>query len=306
MFFRLQLMFLISRLHSPFPPDFDLSAAPHPPCRIFNRSAFSQQGCGACTAFAVSTAVAVRECVRRGRDVIPSPHRLFDCGGGDCNGGAFVGTVVDVLNWGAIEDVDDAVAMFGVECNYNRNDSGAVLGIHHTMGLPHWYSAYYIHHDDALMIKAELFMFGNPVLAVFEPDREMMSYSTENRARYNIKWKPPLPVYHITGTPLRAHVVVVLGWGSEPEPHWVVQNSWGEAWGDHGRGRIAMDDLMAAAVLDYGVWKTNWIMLFSSILLTLVIVVEFGPEARCCWRRLFKRGVGLKEKVDDGEGCVEV
>ena len=307
MLFRIFLMLLVSRLHPPFPPDFDLTNVPHSPCRILNRSSFSQQGCGACAAFAVSTAVAVQECVKRGRDVIPSPHRLFDCADGECEYGAQLRNVVEVLNMIEVEDVDVAAAQFGIKCKHPDN----ILGSLHKMGLPHWYSLFSVDHDDELMMKTELYLFNNPILAVFKPDMEMMLYSSSFRVightAHHSNWlvqprttHEPLPVYHITGTQLSSHVVVILGWGSHPEPHWVVQNSWGDAWGDHGRGRIAMDDLAAAAVLDYKVWQTNWVMTTSIVVWLLVVVLEFGPEF---WRWVCgKKGLVLKLKVEDDGG----
>ena len=239
----------------------------------------------------------MRECVRSGRDVIPSPHRLFDCGGGVCDSGALAGRVIDVLNWDEMEDVDQASEAFGIKCNYTGD---VRLGKLPAFGLPYRYSMFSVDHSDELVIKAELFLFGNPVLAILEPDMKMMSYST--RAKKYRQPAIPLPVYHITGAPLRPHVVVVLGWGSEPEPHWVIQNSWGDAWGDRGRGLIALDDLTGAAVVDYRVWRSNWAAVVSVVFFVLVVVIEFGPEVRWFCRRVCKRGMGLKEKVDDDDG----
>ena len=53
-------------------------------------------------------------------------------------------------------------------------------------------------------------------------------------------------------------MVVVLGWGVVPEPHWLIQNSWSDEWGDHGKGKISMRDLVGVAVLDSQEWKVFW------------------------------------------------
>lgn len=38
-----------------------------------------------------------------------------------------------------------------------------------------------------------------------------------------------------------SHAVVVIGWGSEPKPHWIIHNSWSRNWGFEGRAIVAMD-----------------------------------------------------------------
>lgn len=42
----------------------------------------------------------------------------------------------------------------------------------------------------------------------------------------------------VTGQNVGRHAVKVIGWGSTPEPHWLVQNSWGTQWGDVGFFKI--------------------------------------------------------------------
>ncbi|KAA6338860.1 MAG: putative cathepsin B5 cysteine protease, partial [Streblomastix strix] len=44
---------------------------------------------------------------------------------------------------------------------------------------------------------------------------------------------------HTVGKLLGGHAVVLIGWGVENDiPYWIIQNSWGEDWGEEGFFRI--------------------------------------------------------------------
>ena len=312
MLIRLLLTLAVSRLYPLFPSDFDLSAS-HRPCRIFNRTAFSQHDCGACAAFAVATAYAMRECIRSDRDTIPSPHRLFNCASGDCVAGSMLGKIVEVLNRDEVGDADSGPAEeFGKPCANRRTP--LALPLHLAVFATRW--------DDERMLKTDLFVYGNPVLAVIEPDEEMSLYSrtlwsarpslqigdsvqfedgnwVQVNAYNSLDPNSPLPVYHITGQTLHPHAVVIMGWGTTPEPYWIVQNSWGSDWGENGRGRIAMRDIDAAFILDFRLWADAWIMMALSI---LVLAFALAAELMMCCCGLMGRNV--KEKMDDQGVCV--
>ena len=287
MLFRMLVMLAVARLHPPFPPEFDLSALPRStPCRIFERPAFSQERCGACAAFAVATAVAVRGCVRDGKDWIPSPHRLFDCGGGSCEGGSVIGRLAEVMNQvGEVGDVDKEQGTFGHECPAAQEISTS----HRRLGWPHWRTVFHLDHANALALQTELFVYRNPVIVILDPDA-LMSY-------YTGEWGGSQSVYHITGPRLQPHAMVAIGWGTDPEPYWLVKNSWGDRWGDRGRGRIAMADISGALVLDARVWRTDWVLLGTSCgLLVLLVVLEV---AECWWGAVVKGGGDVKKKEED-------
>ncbi len=91
--------------------------------------------------------------------------------------------------------------------------------------------------------------------------------------------------------------MVAIGWGSYPEPYWLVQNSWGANWGDRGRGRIAVDSIVSAVVLDVRIWREDWVLVIAmTIVIALLLVLEFME-----WRK----GSVAKVKVDgDEELCV--
>ena len=287
---RTVLTILISRIVQ-FPSEFQLSAAPHHQCRIFNRSAFTQKKCGACSAFAVSTAYAMRECAQEGRDVIPSPHRLFDCGGGDCTEGVSIEHMVRALNTrGTVSDADDAVAVFGRGCAQQEP----------SVDIPYQISLFEARGNDDAILKTELFVFKNPLLVTVEPDLNMAlyPYSTWKRggAPGNVAWfqtvnnewipavKPSeLPVHHTKHPLFDTHVMVVLGWGSHPEPHWIVQNSWGRTWGKNGKGKIGSDDIKSAVVMDSSIWNDNWILFIWCLAFSSTMLVTEGVLL-CCKR----------------------
>jgi hypothetical protein len=289
MLFHLMFTFLVSRSHPPFPTHFELSD-PSGRCRIFNRSAFSQKGCGACAAFAVSTTFAMRECVQRGEDFIPSPYWLFNCGKGECQNGSFVGSLVGVLNGaGRMEDIDDinAVKEFGKPCDVHvkhGRESGSGRGVRFPTQ-----TVFRTLHDDELVLKTELFVFKNPVMAVVKPDLGMSVYPfkrhapdfslkrgdyymwarkknrdgtfSRNRILF-VKKNGPIPVYHISEETFEQHLIVILGWGSDPEPHWIIQNSWGTEWGERGRGKLAMNDVLSACILVSGALTDMWLLFY--------------------------------------------
>jgi hypothetical protein len=289
MLFRFFITLLVLQMHPPFPSEFDLSSLPlNPPCRIFARPAFSQQDCGACAAFAVATAMAVRSCVRDGRDWIPSPYRLFECGGGDCENGSVVGRLVEAMNRVEVGDVELSANVFGGECVKEGVKEAVVDGVRYP-GWPHWSTMFHLDHKNVGMIKAEIYAYRNPVLVIVDPDAKMSYYSRSN-------WfEDHIPVYHVMGPSLQAHVMVAIGWGSYPEPYWLVQNSWGANWGDRGRGRIAVDSIVSAVVLDVRIWREDWVLVIAmTIVMALLLVLEFVE-----WRK----GSVAKVKVDE-ELCV--
>ena len=68
----------------------------------------------------------------------------------------------------------------------------------------------------------------------------------------------------------KRHAVVVVGWDNRG--NWIVQNSWGEEWGDgHGRGRIAADLLQH--VIDPTVDTMLKICLYSLTILATIFIL---------------------------------
>ena len=175
-------------------------------CRILN-TVFDQGECGACLVFALVTAQSMRLCMG-GVDFIPSPYRIFDCLS-TCNGtGATPRGAFGLLRRG-VEDLDSSPKVFGLPCGR------WTFGLHFVGSI-----------TDPKRIRRELQQRG-PLVAMVDWD------DTFYRHRGHGIWRR-------TGPRLdKRHSVVLLDWRPYPEPHYLIQNSWGEWWGFHGRARVA-------------------------------------------------------------------
>jgi hypothetical protein len=237
------LLFVFSRIFSP-PLGFT-TIPPSSDCRIF-RSALSQKNCGACAAFAVSTFVSMHSCLGDRKDFIPSPYRVFDCANGTCDSGITFGRAMSVTNFG-VGDVEDSVPEFGQPCDLQWE--------HRQKSTPRiTYSIL----NDPLEIKTALVFFG-PLLGSMT---HMIHRDPSTRAYHLLPNFTMVEVDHL-------HAVVVVGW--DAADHWIVQNSWGDHWGDEfGRGRIAQGALVF--VFDPSARMTLWICFAVYCVASLALV----------------------------------
>ena len=83
------------------------------------------------------------------------------------------------------------------------------------------------------------------------------------------------------------HALVVVGWG---QGHWIVQNSWGEDWGDgHGRGNLSQSALLGAMDMDHhGQHKPALILLFACM---MAMVLLLAAEVVRVFREMKQEGV---------------
>lgn len=209
------LLLILSRLL--IIPDEYTSISASSECRIF-QTALHQANCGACAAFALATVVSMHACLYDNEDFIPSPYRLFDCANGTCEDGVSYGRVLSVLRFG-VEDINQSTPKYGRPCAAQYHPATIR---HHAPLITHMI-------DDPLQIKSALMLFG-PLLGTMT----------------HLIYRDPLSrAYRLLGNKTRDikhHAIVVVGW--DAEGNWIVQNSWGQQWGDEfGRGRIAQDVL---------------------------------------------------------------
>jgi len=194
---------LLLSLASLFTPSHFTTVPPYPsPCRIYNTT-FSQQDCGACSAFAMATVASMHLCLRNHADRIPSPYRLFDCTGKRCNDelGVSLDEVSAIMHQG-VSDIDSSPQQFGLPCSEDKEtiqfqaSHGLVMSVAET--------------------KAALLLTGLPLLGV---------------TAVQLLQEHDTGIFRAGPPKTTSHALVVIGWGPD---HWIVQNSWGEEWGDGG------------------------------------------------------------------------
>ena len=191
-------------------------------CRV-HHIVYHQGSCSACLAFATSTALGYRTCLSSNTDFIPSPFRLFDCLASSCNQGLSM-EKVETARIHGIGDLKSTPAWFGWGCKY---EDGATVS--------DWvsYSAF----GEASM-KSDIYYYGPAVANIFV---DPMFYFYKSGSVYKLRNIETIPADQMHSL----HAVVILGWGVDPEPHWVIQNSWGEHWGDGGKAKVTLGSITA-------------------------------------------------------------
>ena len=223
-------LFWLAALVWPPPDAYSAAPAGYGACRIFQRP-LSQGDCGACSAFAVSTWIAMHRCLAEGVDEIPSPYRLFDCAGGVCERGMSVRTAMLAPCRWDVGDIESTAKRFGLPCDAPRPSATRM-----------WLSAYA---GTSPALRSALWWQG-PLLGVVDPRSQSFS---EMEAAHNL-----------------SHAVVVVGWTRDG---WLIQNSWGSAWGDtHGRGVIPWEGLEVGFRPVYLSKRAQLVIVLASFLIT--------------------------------------
>lgn len=211
------------------------------------------QYCGACWAFAAVGSLADRIKIARGggnkgADIIPSVQHILNCGfAGTCHGGYVEGVFEWIMENGHVstetsqpylacshESKEGFCAHVDTRCsplNVARTCGSFVGEAGPCTGLS-WYPNVtvvdfgFIMGDDA--IRKEVIHRG-PVACYVDSDK-ILNYNGGIITELS----------HSTD-----HVVVVVGWGKDPEVgrYWHIRNSWGDYWGEYGYLRASFGSL---------------------------------------------------------------
>jgi len=182
-----------------------------------------QASCGSCWAFAAAETLTDNLCVLGSTTPVLSPQELVSCDTADhgCSGGTLMNVWDYIDSKGLV--ADDCMPY---ESGTGKNSTCALPGctaagsstaykcpVEHTML------------DSDAAIQAAVMTVG-AVEVGFTVMEDFMNYKSG--------------IYHYTeGLALGGHAVKIVGWGKELETfYWIVQNSWGAAWGESGYFRI--------------------------------------------------------------------
>lgn len=219
-------------------------------CRIHS-IVFQQGQCSACLAFASATALGYRLCLNEHIDFVPSPFRMFDCLAKNCDEGLSIDSVEGVRMRG-LGDFNATPAVFGWGCQYSD-----------TSPVSSW-TGYFA--SGEMSMKTDIYLYGPSVTRIYA-DQLFYTY-TGHPAVYPLTPVDQKPESEST------HAVVITGWGVDPEPHWVIQNSWGAAWGISGRVKVPIAAINGQhAWRNEGYFRSDLILLCGWIVVSTVIAV---------------------------------
>uniref|UniRef100_A0A182ILU3 Peptidase C1A papain C-terminal domain-containing protein n=1 Tax=Anopheles atroparvus TaxID=41427 RepID=A0A182ILU3_ANOAO len=177
----------------------------------------NQGTCGSCWAVAAASVMSDRVCIHSNGtiNVALAAEDLMgccvDCGNG-CEGGFLDGTSFQY--W---VDAGLCHPEHSPKCSHHCQDGA---DRRYTKDKLYGEVAYSVPRDER-MIRYEI-MTNGPVEAGFDVYEDMLLYKSG--------------VYrHVYGEQIGKHAVRIIGWGREGRfPYWLIANSYGEEWGDHG------------------------------------------------------------------------
>ncbi|MGZ3742387.1 MAG: C1 family peptidase [Pseudobdellovibrionaceae bacterium] len=197
----------------------------------------NQGNCGSCVAFA---AIGVMETQLNISSLLPnlnirlSPQHLFACGEGGCNSGWVPESAASqLMNKGVTDEAcmpyTSGATGKDVSCQATCSDySQRIYKI----------SNYSSPTDDVTDIEAvKSALQKGPVMTSLNVYADFMSYAGG--------------VYkHVSGDYLGGHAISIVGY-DDVSQSFIIRNSWGEDWGDHGFGRVSYEDTS-------GVGSSTW------------------------------------------------
>lgn len=203
-----------------------------------------QGHCGSCWAFSATGTMESHIMIKYGEYRDLSEQQLIDCSGSNygCNGGWPSRAMRYIMNTGGITDEWHYPyrARTGHVCKYEAVEKTAELHA----------GPRFIEPGDEDELKAAIYVHG-PVSVAFDVTSDFRHYHC---GVYRSWWCSSSPW-------ALNHAVVAVGYGVEGGvPYWLVKNSWGTSWGDHGYFKIERGNNMCGIAncnsYPYGTWIT--------------------------------------------------
>lgn len=189
----------------------------------------NQGNCGSCVAFAtIATLEASTSIAAKAAWLKPqfSPQALFACGGGRCDMGWYVSSGASYVKKNGVIDNSCAPYTMGSDGNdvsckqFCNNQSERVFKVKDTFTVGGIFGSSAQKVKDALK--------KGPVITSMTVYEDFLTYSSG--------------IYKsVSNKSVGGHAVSIVGY-SDAERYWLVRNSWGEDWGDHGFVKVSWDD----------------------------------------------------------------
>ncbi|XP_052808974.1 procathepsin L-like [Mya arenaria] len=192
----------------------------------------NQQRCGSCWAFSATGAIEGQHFRKYHRLVSLSEQQLLDCSGYGCRGGYPTKAMFYVRDVGGIASEQAYPYKARSErCHFRRS-----MAVAHVKGVMQVRQS----ERDLMNVLASQ----GPISVSIVVNKNFMQY------RGGIFYDPSC------SRARDGHAVLVVGYGSSPREYWLVKNSWGTRWGEHGYIRMARNKGNMCRIANAAVFPT--------------------------------------------------